>query len=274
MRLSDVKAVRAALGGTVNDVVLDDRHRWLPRPAPGARRGRRGPDGPHAGAGVGAPTRRARRLQQPRLGDVRRAAGRARRPGDATRRRSARRWTASSSPSRPWPATCSRRSRASRRRCCWRSAARLAPRSPRSACTPATRTCRGPSSRCTTLGRRMLESFPFVPVIGQARISIAIFSYDGGLYFGVTGDYDSSQRHRRPDRPGLERSMAELLALAAPPPTSQAPAGRAKAGGGGRRAASLRVSRFSQRSRTRPRRVGPSASRGRCTLARRARARD
>ena len=52
--------------------------------------------------------------------------------------------------------------------------------------------CPGPQQPLQTLGRRLLESFPFVPVIGHVRISIAIFSYDGGLYFGVTGDYDSS----------------------------------------------------------------------------------
>jgi hypothetical protein len=61
-----------------------------------------------------------------------------------------------------------------------------------------------------------LESFPFVPVIGQARISVAIFSYDGGLYFGVTGDYDSSSDIDILTA-GVERSMAELMALVAPP---------------------------------------------------------
>ncbi len=73
----------------------------------------------------------------------------------------------------------------------------------------------GPQQPLHTLGRRLLESYPFVPVIGQVRTSIAIFSYDGGLYFGVSADYDSS-----PDidilTSGVERSMAELLALAAP----------------------------------------------------------
>jgi hypothetical protein len=71
-----------------------------------------------------------------------------------------------------------------------------------------------------TLGRRLLESFPFVPVIGQVRISIAIFSYDGGLYFGVTGDYDSSSDIDILTT-GVERSMAELLALLAPPPMNR-----------------------------------------------------
>ena len=71
----------------------------------------------------------------------------------------------------------------------------------------------GPQIALHTLGRRLLESFPFVPVIGQVRISVAIFSYDGGLYFGVTGDYDSS-RDVDVLTAGVARSMTELLAAA------------------------------------------------------------
>jgi hypothetical protein len=51
----------------------------------------------------------------------------------------------------------------------------------------------GPQQALQTLGRALLESYPFVPLIGNIRISIAIFSYNGELYFGVTGDYDSSR---------------------------------------------------------------------------------
>jgi hypothetical protein len=65
-------------------------------------------------------------------------------------------------------------------------------------------------------------------LIGQARISIAIFSYDGGLYLGVTGDYDSSSDIDILTA-GAERSMAELLALAGPPPPPRpTPGGKAK----------------------------------------------
>ena len=32
-----------------------------------------------------------------------------------------------------------------------------------------------------------------MPVVGSIRIVVAIFSYDGGLYFGVTGDYDGAR---------------------------------------------------------------------------------
>jgi hypothetical protein len=44
---------------------------------------------------------------------------------------------------------------------------------------------------------------------------VAIFSYDGGLYFGVTGDADTA-----PDidvlTSGIERGMTDLMALVAP----------------------------------------------------------
>ena len=61
----------------------------------------------------------------------------------------------------------------------------------------------------------MLEAFPFVPLGGHVRIGVAIFSYDGGLNFGVTGDRDTA-----PDIDalceGIERSMAELMPAGAP----------------------------------------------------------
>jgi hypothetical protein len=55
----------------------------------------------------------------------------------------------------------------------------------------------------------------FVPLIGNVRISIAIFSYNGGLYFGVTGDYDSSSDVDVLTA-GVVRGAAELLALREP----------------------------------------------------------
>jgi WS/DGAT/MGAT family acyltransferase len=98
---------------------------------------------------------------------------------------------------------------------------RLAARSPTLGVQTGVTNVPGPQQALHTLGRRLLESFPFVPVIGQVRISIAIFSYDGGLYFGVTADSDSSR-----DIPvltaGVESSAAQLLELAAPA-TPQAP---------------------------------------------------
>ena len=67
---------------------------------------------------------------------------------------------------------------------------------------------------------RLLEYFPFVPLAGHVRIGVAIISYDGGLNFGVTGDYETAD-----DIgvlcDGIEAGVAELLAIAGsgePPP--------------------------------------------------------
>jgi diacylglycerol O-acyltransferase len=94
---------------------------------------------------------------------------------------------------------------------------RLVTASPRLNMHTATTNVPGPQQPVQTLGRRMLESYPFVPVVGSIRIVVAIFSYDGGLYFGVTGDYDGV-----PDidvlTAGISNGMEELLALVEPPP--------------------------------------------------------
>ncbi len=106
---------------------------------------------------------------------------------------------------------------------------RLVTLSPRLNMHTATTNVPGPQEPVQTLGRRMLESYPFVPVVGSIRIVVAIFSYDGGLYFGVTGDYDGA-----PDidvlTAGIERGMSDLLALC-PARTPPAPAkSRGRAG--------------------------------------------
>jgi diacylglycerol O-acyltransferase / wax synthase len=93
--------------------------------------------------------------------------------------------------------------------------ARLAARAPSLGVQTGVTNVPGPQVPLHTLGRRLLESFPFVPVIGTVRTSIAIFSYDGGLYFGVTADYDSGGDIDVLTR-GIERAMAELLATATP----------------------------------------------------------
>jgi diacylglycerol O-acyltransferase len=71
----------------------------------------------------------------------------------------------------------------------------------------------GPQFPLYASGRRMLEAFPYVPLAGSVRIGIAIFSYDGTLNFGVTGDYDSAA-----DigvlAGGIEDGLAQLLDIA------------------------------------------------------------
>ena len=107
--------------------------------------------------------------------------------------------------------------------------ARVAARSPSLGVQTGVTNVPGPQTTLHTLERRLLESYPYVPVIGNVRNSIAIFSYDGGLYFGVTGDWDSSS-----DidvlTDGVERAMGELLAAAAPPKAKAASKPKAKAG--------------------------------------------
>jgi WS/DGAT/MGAT family acyltransferase len=93
---------------------------------------------------------------------------------------------------------------------------RLAARSPSLGVQTGVTNVPGPQHPLQTLGRRLLQSFPFVPLIGNVRISIAIFSYDGGLYFGVTGDYDSS-RDIDVLTAGVEAAVEPLLELSRSP---------------------------------------------------------
>jgi diacylglycerol O-acyltransferase len=70
----------------------------------------------------------------------------------------------------------------------------------------------GPQFPLYAAGRRMLKSYPYVPLFGQVRIAVAIFSYDGQVNFGVTGDYDSAPDLEVLCR-GIEEGMSRLLEL-------------------------------------------------------------
>jgi diacylglycerol O-acyltransferase len=72
----------------------------------------------------------------------------------------------------------------------------------------------GPQLPLYACGRQMLEVFPFVPIAGQVRVGVAIFSYNGMLNYGVTGDYDTAPDIGVLCR-GVEDGMSELLKLAA-----------------------------------------------------------
>ena len=89
---------------------------------------------------------------------------------------------------------------------------RLITLSPRLNMHTATTNVPGPQQPVQTLGRRMLESYPYVPVVGSVRIVIAIFSYDGGLFFGVTGDYDGAEDVDVLST-GIGAGVEELLAI-------------------------------------------------------------
>jgi diacylglycerol O-acyltransferase len=67
----------------------------------------------------------------------------------------------------------------------------------------------GPQLPLYVLGRRVRKAFPYVPLGGQMRVGVAIFSYDGQVNFGVTGDYDSAPDIHVLAR-GIERGMSEL----------------------------------------------------------------
>ena len=234
VRLTDVKAVRDALGGTVNDIVLtiitagfrdlldsrgeppapDDAVRTMV-PVSVRRRGERGVYNNRVSAvfaelpvGLDAPRARLARIRGEMDGikESKQAVA-----GDVL---------SSLSGFAP-PLLLALGSR-------------LVTASPRVNMHTATTNVPGPQQPVQTLGRRMLESYPFVPVVGSVRIVVAIFSYDGGLYFGVTGDYDGA-----PDidllTSGIERGMGELLRIAEGPrkaakaPRARKARGRAKA---------------------------------------------
>ena len=72
----------------------------------------------------------------------------------------------------------------------------------------------GPRSPLYLLGRRLRALHPYVPIGNAVRISVAILSYVDSVSFGVTADYDSL-----PDLDvfveGIGRSLAELSGPAA-----------------------------------------------------------
>jgi len=97
--------------------------------------------------------------------------------------------------------------------------ARLGSRLPQRTLNTGTTNVPGPQFPLYLAGRRMLESFPYIPLFAQVRIGVAIFSYDGGLSFGVTGDYDTT-----PDIDvicdGIQQGVGQLVALAQSRPGS------------------------------------------------------
>ena len=216
MRLSDVKRVRSALGGTVNDVVLTlitngFRDLLLARgedvaadqvvrtmvPVSVRSKGERGVYNNRVSAvfaslpvGLTEPARRLERIRREMDGikESKQAVA-----GDVL--------TSMSGFAPPLLLALG---------------SRLVTLSPRLNMHTATTNVPGPQQPVQTLGRRMLESYPFVPVVGSIRIVVAIFSYDGGLYFGVTGDYDGA-----PDidvlSAGIGHGLDGLLALVPAP---------------------------------------------------------
>jgi diacylglycerol O-acyltransferase / wax synthase len=88
---------------------------------------------------------------------------------------------------------------------------RAAFRMPQRSLNTVTTNVPGPQRPLYLAGRRMLEAIPYVPLAGHVRVGVAIFSYDGSLKFGVTGDYDTAPDIRILCE-GIEQGMTELLA--------------------------------------------------------------
>jgi len=59
-----------------------------------------------------------------------------------------------------------------------------------------------------------VEIIPYVPIATTVRTGVSIFSYDGNLTFGITGDYGTTPDLAVLAR-GIEAAIAELLEAAA-----------------------------------------------------------
>jgi WS/DGAT/MGAT family acyltransferase len=75
----------------------------------------------------------------------------------------------------------------------------------------------GPQLPLYSCGRLMLRAYPYVPIAAPLRIGVSIFSYNGTVTFGITGDRDVSS-----DIPtlatGITTAIAEMLEAAAASP--------------------------------------------------------
>ena len=80
----------------------------------------------------------------------------------------------------------------------------------------------GPQFPLYAAGRQLVYAYPYVPIAGSVRISIAIFSYLGGLNFGVTGDWDTVTDIDVLTT-GIEAGIQELLSIARKPAKHTAP---------------------------------------------------
>jgi diacylglycerol O-acyltransferase len=71
----------------------------------------------------------------------------------------------------------------------------------------------GPQFPLYSMGREMKEVYPVVPIVDNTTIGIALFSYNGVVCWGILADYDAA-KDVGVLAEGIEKSIAELLALA------------------------------------------------------------
>jgi diacylglycerol O-acyltransferase / wax synthase len=95
-----------------------------------------------------------------------------------------------------------------------RGASLLMRRTGQRSVTTVTTNVPGPRQPLYACGRRLLEYLPFVPLAQGVRVGVAILTYDGQVAFGITGDWDSVPEVDVVAR-GIEAGMEELLKAAA-----------------------------------------------------------
>ncbi len=49
----------------------------------------------------------------------------------------------------------------------------------------------GPPNPLYLMGRKLVELYPYIPIVMGFRVSIGNVSYLGRLFFGLTGDFDA-----------------------------------------------------------------------------------
>ncbi|MGH2697787.1 MAG: WS/DGAT/MGAT family O-acyltransferase [Actinomycetota bacterium] len=69
----------------------------------------------------------------------------------------------------------------------------------------------GPQIPLYTLGREMLEVYPVLPLSGNTTLGVALLSYNGAVGFGLLGDFETTEDIAELAE-GIEKSVAELLA--------------------------------------------------------------
>lgn len=72
----------------------------------------------------------------------------------------------------------------------------------------------GPQIPLYTLGREMKEVYPVLPLADNTTLGVALLSYNGSVGFGLLGDYDTAQDIAVLAE-GIEKAVAELSAVAA-----------------------------------------------------------
>jgi diacylglycerol O-acyltransferase len=96
------------------------------------------------------------------------------------------------------------------------SLSRLGYRLPQREIVTVTTNVPGPRQTLYCLGRPLVEILPYVPLASTIRVGVAIFSYGDQMTFGITGDYDTA-----PDLSvlahGIEAGVADLLKAARAP---------------------------------------------------------